>query len=83
MMVVCFEKHFQGQLCCVSLKAGSILETLKSFIGSLCSGNIIFFSFFKVGTTLLMLGIQMLMVFSTVSRSAVPFGWLDNTKSTT
>jgi hypothetical protein len=48
MMVVCFEKHFQGQLCCVSLKAGSILETLKSFIGSLCSGNIIFFPFLRL-----------------------------------
>jgi hypothetical protein len=50
---------------CVSLKASSILETLKSFIGTLCSANIDFFlfSFFMVPTTLMMLGIQMLMGF--------------------
>jgi hypothetical protein len=50
MMVVCFEMHFQGQMGCMSLKASSILETLKLFIGTLCSANIDFFlfSFFKV-----------------------------------
>jgi hypothetical protein len=64
MMAVCFKMHFQGQMSCVSLKASSILETLKSFIGTLCSANIDFsFSFFKVATTFLMLGIQMLMGF--------------------
>jgi hypothetical protein len=31
---------------CVSLKASSILETLKSFIGTLCSANIDFFFVF-------------------------------------
>jgi hypothetical protein len=45
MMVMCFEMHFQGQMGCVSLKATSILETLKSFIGTLCSANIDFFCF--------------------------------------
>jgi hypothetical protein len=45
MMVVCFEMHFQGQMGCVSLKASSILETLKSFIGTLYSANIDFFLF--------------------------------------
>jgi hypothetical protein len=45
MMVVCFEMHFQGQMGCVSLNASSVLETLKSFIGTLCSANIDFFLF--------------------------------------
>jgi hypothetical protein len=65
MMVMCFEMHFQGQMGCVSLKVSSILETLKSIIGTLCSASIDFFCFpfFKVAITLLMLGIQMLMGF--------------------
>jgi hypothetical protein len=46
MMVMCFEMHFQGQMGCVSLKVSSILETLKSIIGTLCSASIDFFFVF-------------------------------------
>jgi hypothetical protein len=52
-----------GQMGCVSLKASSVLETFKSFIGTLSSTNIDFFYLFKFATILLMLVIQMPMGF--------------------